>query len=155
MDEFRASVAAEVADLTNGTPSGDSATTTISNGTQLKVSGTLLNNPTGTLDIRGAEAVRHLYEATTRLYPDTGTPKTKHVITNPIVEIDEARGSAECRSQYTVFQQTDTLPLQPIITGRYHHRFERVEGVWKITAHRFFVDLVGDISQHLLVPIGD
>jgi hypothetical protein len=114
-----------------------------------------VSDESGRLDIRGAEAVRHLYEATTRLYPDTGTPKTKHVITNPIVEIDEARGSAECRSQYTVFQQTDTLPLQPIITGRYHHHFERVEGVWKITAHRFFVDLVGDISQHLLVPLGD
>ncbi len=114
-----------------------------------------VSDESGRLDIRGTEAVRHLYEATTRLYPDTGTPKTKHVITNPIVEIDEARGSAECRSQYTVFQQTDTLPLQPIITGRYHHRFERVEGAWKITAHRFFVDLVGDISQHLLVPLGD
>jgi len=114
-----------------------------------------VSDESGRLDIRGAEAVRRLYEATTRLYPDTGTPKTKHVITNPIVEIDEARGSAECRSQYTVFQQTDTLPLQPIITGRYHHHFERVESVWKITTHRFFVDLVGDISQHLLVPLGD
>ena len=114
-----------------------------------------VSDESGRLDIRGAEAVRRLYEATTRLYPDTGTPKTKHVITNPIVEIDEARGSAECRSQYTVFQQTDTLPLQPIITGRYHHHFERVEGVWKITTHRFFVDLVGDISQHLFVPLGD
>jgi 3-phenylpropionate/cinnamic acid dioxygenase small subunit len=32
-----------------------------------------------------------------RIHPD-GTPRTKHLITNPIVEVDEARGTATCRS---------------------------------------------------------
>jgi len=114
-----------------------------------------VSDESGRLDIRGADAVRRLYEATTRRYPDTGTPKTKHVITNPIVEIDEVEGRAACRSHYTVFQQTDVLPLQPIIAGRYQHTFERRDGAWRITGHRFFVDLIGDVSQHLLVPLGN
>lgn len=112
-----------------------------------------VSDGSGRLEIRGAEAVRRLYEATTRRYPDTGTPKTKHVITNPILEIDEAEGRATCRSHYTVFQQTERLPLQPIITGRYHHVFERVDGAWRISEHRFFVDLVGAVGEHLLVEL--
>ena len=78
-----------------------------------------LRDESGRLDIRGAEPVTRLYEATTRRYPDTGTPKTQHVITNPIIEVDEASGRATCRSCYTVFQQTASLPLQPIVACRY------------------------------------
>lgn len=107
----------------------------------------------GRLDLRGAQAVQRLYEATTRRYPDTGTPKTKHVITNPILEIDEEQGTATCRSHYVVWQQTDDLPLQAIITGRYHHELLRVDGRWRIAQHRFFVDHVGDVSRHLLVEL--
>ena len=59
------------------------------------------------------------------LHPD-GTPRTKHVTTNPIIEVDDAE-TASCRSYYTVLQQTDELPLQTIVTGRYHDRFECVE----------------------------
>lgn len=114
----------------------------------------VVTDASGRLEIRGADAVRQLYEHTTRIYPETGTPRTKHVVTNPILEIDEARGSARCTSQYVVYQQTDTLPLQPIVSGHYEHEFAQVEGVWRITSHRFFVDQVGDVSQHLLVEIG-
>lgn len=113
----------------------------------------LVTDASGRLEIRGANAVRQLYERTTRLYPDTGTPKTKHVITNPMLEIDEAAGQARCSSHYVVWQQTESLPLQAIISGHYHHELERVGGAWRITHHRFFVDLVGDVSQHLLVDI--
>ena len=40
-----------------------------------------------------------------KIYP-CGTPRTKHVITNPIVEIDEVADTATCRSYYTVVQAT-------------------------------------------------
>ena len=49
-----------------------------------------------------------------------------------------------------MFQATEALPLQPIITGRYEDKFERVDGRWRYTEKKFFVDLVGDLSQHLL-----
>ena len=38
------------------------------------------------------------------------------------------RGTATARSAFVVFQQTPTLPLQPIVTGRYRDRFARVDG---------------------------
>lgn len=83
-----------------------------------------------------------------------GTPRTKHVITNPIVEVDEAAGTATCRSYYTVLQQAEALPLQVVAAGRYHDRFERVEGQWRFAWRDYTLfDLQGDLSQHLkLLP---
>lgn len=100
----------------------------------------------GEPDAVGREAVRRMYQ--TRLYAD-GTPRTKHVTTNAIIEVDEEAGTASCRSYYTVFQQTAQLALQPIITGRYSDTFCLHEGRWWFDTRTFQVDQVGDVSQHL------
>lgn len=106
----------------------------------------------GTKDVtRGREEVQKLYETTTRRYEDDGTPKTKHVITNLIVEVDEHAGTATCRSYFTVLQQTPELPLQPIITGRYRDSFERVSGTWRWATRLMILDQFGDLSQHLML----
>jgi 3-phenylpropionate/cinnamic acid dioxygenase small subunit len=100
-----------------------------------------------------ADGIRTIWEEGVIRYAD-GTPRTKHVTTNLIVEVDEGAGTATCRSYYTVLQQTDTLPLQPIIAGRYHDRFERVDGEWRFAERDYsIVELVGDLSQHLRQPL--
>jgi hypothetical protein len=80
---------------------------------------------------------------------DDGTPGTKHVTTNLIVEVDEQAGTATCRSYYTVLQADRDLPLQPIIAGRYHDTFERVDGGWRFTDRLIYSDLIGDLTHHL------
>lgn len=94
----------------------------------------------------GRDGVRAMFDAATRLYDD-GTPRTKHVTTNAVIEVDGDTASA--RSYYTVFQQTDDLPLQPIIAGRYSDTFQRVDGEWWFETRTMHVDLVGDLSKHL------
>ena len=96
----------------------------------------------------GRDGVREMFDAATRLYDD-GTPRTKHVTTNAIIEVDDATGVGSSRSYYTVFQQTDALVLQPIIAGRYHDTFHRVDDEWWFDVRVMLVDLVGDLSQHL------
>ncbi|BBU25008.1 nuclear transport factor 2 family protein [Mycobacterium xenopi] len=104
----------------------------------------------GTVD---AATMLRFWRAAVVLYPD-GTPRTKHVVTNPIIEIDEDAGTASCRSYYTVLQQIDDFPLQPIVVGRYHDGFERVDGAWRFCFRDYtLVDLVGDLSRHLSAPI--
>ncbi|MDH4016640.1 MAG: nuclear transport factor 2 family protein [Actinomycetota bacterium] len=103
--------------------------------------------------IVGREAVLALYRGTTRLYED-GTPRTKHVTTNTIVEVDDAAGTATARSYYTVLQQLDDFPLQPIIAGRYHDAFHRIDGTWWFDTRVMLVDLKGDLSRHLLIDLG-
>ncbi|WP_374281672.1 nuclear transport factor 2 family protein [Novosphingobium sp.] len=79
-----------------------------------------------------------------------GTPRTRHVVTNPIIEVDEAAGTATCRSCYTVLQQTETLPLQVIAAGRYLDTFARVDGEWRFASRDYSLfDMPGDLSQHL------
>jgi ketosteroid isomerase-like protein len=104
--------------------------------------------------VKGSAAIQKLYEHTTRIYPETGTPRTRHQCTNLIVDVDEARGTATARSAYTVLQQTPSLPLQPIIAGRYRDEFARTDnGEWYFTRRHIVVDLVGDVSQHLLINL--
>jgi len=102
--------------------------------------------------IEGAEQVEKLYRSTTRLYED-GTPRTRHITTNVSIEVDDDATTAAARSYYTVFQQTDELPLQPIISGHYHDTFHRVDGDWWFDTREMFVDLTGDLSRHLLFEL--
>jgi 3-phenylpropionate/cinnamic acid dioxygenase small subunit len=99
----------------------------------------------GVTTYRGTEEV-HAFFAGTRLYSD-GTPRTKHLITNVTVELDGERANSRCN--VTVLQQTDALPLQPIASGRYLDRFERVGGEWRFADRLVTGFLLGDLSQHV------
>lgn len=103
----------------------------------------------GSTLLTGRKALAGLFTSTTRLYPD-GTPGTKHVTTNLLLEVDEEAGTATARSYWTVLQAVPGLPLQPILAGRYHDRFKGREGVWRFNERRYLVDLVGDVSHHML-----
>lgn len=106
----------------------------------------------GGASFEGRDAVLGMYRAATRLYED-GTPRTRHVTTNVIVEVDEDAGTGATRSSYTVLQRTERLALQPIIVGRYHDTFRRIDGCWWFDTRVMLVDLVGDLSQHLLYEL--
>ena len=103
----------------------------------------------GSEDPQDNQAVLSVWRNVIKIYP-CGTPRTKHVITNPIIEIDEVAGTATCRSYYTVVQATDELPLQIVAAGRYHDTFERVDGAWRFSYRDYsMLDLKGDLSGHL------
>jgi 3-phenylpropionate/cinnamic acid dioxygenase small subunit len=98
----------------------------------------------------GSAPVLETLEQMVKRYDD-GTPRTKHVTTNLVIDEDEAAGIASSRSYFTVFQQLDGFPLQPIIAGRYHDSFARVDGEWSLTERVILCDLFGDLSHHLTV----
>jgi 3-phenylpropionate/cinnamic acid dioxygenase small subunit len=97
-------------------------------------------------------AMARLIARTTIRYED-GTPHTRHVISNPVLHVDDGAGTASCRSYYTVFQPARRGPLQPIVMGRYHDRFRRIDGEWNFTERDYtMMDFVGDVSGHLRMP---
>src|SRR3546814_4825472 len=73
----------------------------------------------GTIDGR---QLLELWRKKIILYED-GTPRTKHLVTNPIIEIDPNGRTATAKSYYTVVQTIFTLPPQIIVMGRYDDRF--------------------------------
>jgi hypothetical protein len=99
-------------------------------------------------ELTGSAAVAASYSGV-RLHSD-GTPRTRHVISNPIVDIDPSGESATCRYYVTVFQQAEGFPLQPVWANRYEDRLQRVGGEWRISRRRGFAHLIGDTSQHLV-----
>ena len=101
---------------------------------------------------RGAAEVAASYARTNKAHGDT--PRTKHLVTNTVIDLDEDNKGATARSSYLVLQATDALALQPIITGRYRDRFARDDtGGWRFAERRFFVDLVGDLREHLTIEL--
>jgi SnoaL-like protein len=99
----------------------------------------------------GAAVVGEVLGRLVILHED-GTPRTKHVTTNLVVELDGDRATA--RSYFTVLQATPRVPLQPIVAGRYHDRFVRDGGRWRFAERMVYMDLVGDLRDHVR-PRGD
>lgn len=99
-----------------------------------------------TTNFEGAAEAEAGFSRAVRRYPD-GTLRTKHVITNAIIELDGDTATSRCYC--TVFQGTDDLPLQPIAAGRYYDRFEKVDGTWRFAERIFVSHLIGDLSAHV------
>jgi 3-phenylpropionate/cinnamic acid dioxygenase small subunit len=98
-----------------------------------------------------AEAIAKLFGATTRRYPGHGnTPRTRHLVLNPIIEISTER-TATARSTFCVIQNTETVPLQPIVVGRYFDTFTCDDAGWYFTERQVDVEMIGDISAHLMI----
>ena len=98
--------------------------------------------------VSGQEAIEAMFRDTIITYED-GTPRTKHVTTNLIIDVAPDSERATARSYFTVLQALPGLALQPIAAGRYHDQFEWRPGNWRFTERRVHVDLVGEVSRHL------
>ncbi len=96
--------------------------------------------------LRGFDEVRAVYDRV-RLYD--GVPRTRHVITNLVVDDPAGGDTATARCTFTVLQGvTRGRPLQVIVSGRYTDRFERVDGAWRFADRLFSADLLGDQREH-------
>jgi 3-phenylpropionate/cinnamic acid dioxygenase small subunit len=102
----------------------------------------------GSGDLRGSD-VATFYRNTNRVHADTGTLRTRHIASNVIIAVDDAAGTATARSYFVVCQQTSVLPLQPIVAGRYHDTFHRIDGEWWFDIRMILVDLIGNMTEHL------
>lgn len=109
---------------------------------------------TGGRRIEGEDAIIAMWESWMRLYD--GKPCTRHIMTNPIILLSEDGQAANVRSQWTVLQATEGYPLQPVATGRYHDKFQRIDGQWSFVERDYAqIDLTGDLSAHLLQSLKD
>lgn len=100
---------------------------------------------TGTT-LQGTDQVREVYSRV-RLYD--GSPRTKHLITNLSVEVEDGADTAAAECYFTVLQGVvPGEPIHVILSGRYVDRFERVNERWRFADRLFIADLIGDQSRH-------
>lgn len=103
--------------------------------------------------IAGREAILSMWRQWVKTYD--GKPLTRHITTNPIIELDPDGQGASCQSQWTVIQAAPGFPLQIVATGRYRDRFGCDADGWHFTWREYLqTDLVGDSSAHTLQALG-
>ena len=90
------------------------------------------------------------------LYAD-GTPRTRHLVTNTIIDVDEPGGRATARSyNTTTLQQVPGRDTEIIATARYEDTFLLAGGRWRfserVIRHSSLDgvdrDFIGDMSRH-------
>ncbi|CAJ1585102.1 nuclear transport factor 2 family protein [[Mycobacterium] wendilense] len=105
------------------------------------------------MGVAGPARIAELFAGTTRRFPEHGnTPRTRHLVLNPIVEV--SGDAATARSTFCVLQQTEAVSLQPIVVGRYADTFARDADGWFFTDRTVAIEMLGDVSDHLLIDPG-
>jgi ketosteroid isomerase-like protein len=99
----------------------------------------------------GEEQVRTFYSTTNRTHAD-GTARTHHMVTNLEYHAVSPR-DVRVDSCFTVLQGTDTLPLQPIVAGRYNDVFIKDKGGWRFASKHIIVTHLGNLSEHLTITL--
>jgi len=94
--------------------------------------------------LRGSEEVRPVYE---KLTTDEGSPRTKHLLTNLTVHVDQGGSTASAHCYWTVLQNVEALrTIEIILSGQYTDTFEKVGGTWRFTDRLVNVDFIGHSS---------
>jgi len=98
--------------------------------------------------VRGASQVLAAMQHSVRLYD--GVPRTRHIVTNIVIDVNDDQITAQCRSYVQVLHQPPGGVLGPIAAGTYIDRVQLTNGSWKFSERRMLIDLIGDMSTHLL-----
>jgi 3-phenylpropionate/cinnamic acid dioxygenase small subunit len=109
--------------------------------------------PEGISVMTGAAEVRAGFAGSLRIHK--GVPATQHITTNLIVDESPDGRTATARSVFTVLQSTPRLPLQVVVAGRYVDKFVRTDAGWRFVDRLVNIQHIGNISEHLLVPLED
>jgi hypothetical protein len=93
---------------------------------------------TGTV-LRTPDELRAVYSS---LVPDDGPIRTRHLMHNLIVEMDDGADDASARCSYTVLEGDDPgAPVRILLVGRYEDQYARADDGWHLTDRLFHVDL--------------
>jgi hypothetical protein len=94
---------------------------------------------TGTV-LRTPEELRAVYA---QLVPGDGSPpRTRHLMHNLIIDLDDGADHASARCSYTVLEGGEPgEPVRILVVGRYEDRYARDSDGWYLTDRLFHLDL--------------
>lgn len=86
---------------------------------------------------------------------EDGTPRTWHSVANVLIDLDDSGEKATSVCYFTVHQELEGFPLQPICTGRYEDKFEKQDGEWRFVYRLVKARHLGDLHNHVGSPATD
>jgi 3-phenylpropionate/cinnamic acid dioxygenase small subunit len=98
---------------------------------------------------RTPEEIREVYE---NIVLHDGAPRTRHLMTNVVIDMEDGADDATGTSTYTVLQSMAGEPITIVVVGRYEDTYHRGPDGWHLTDRLFLVDLMGDTSRHVPRP---
>jgi hypothetical protein len=96
----------------------------------------------------GSDAVAAMYRESVRL-PEK-LPDTLLFTSNLQIEVDGDRATGKA---YFLAMHGTEHGLAPVLAGRYHDEFRRIDGEWWFHHRHMIPDLLGDLSTHLTRPL--
>ena len=94
--------------------------------------------------LRGSAEVRPVYE---QLLAALGSLRTRHLLTNLTVAVDEEGSTASSHCYWTVLQNTEPgAAIDITLAGQYSDRFEKVDGAWRFADRLITTDLIGNAT---------
>jgi SnoaL-like domain len=102
-------------------------------------------NPTAR---EGIEEVAEMYRNSV-VIPEK-LPDTLIFTTNLQLEVDGDRATG--KAYFLAIHQTER-GVAPVIAGRYHDEFRRIDGTWWFHHRHMIPDIIGDLSTHLTRPL--
>lgn len=99
--------------------------------------------------LRGSAAVSS-YLSSRVITDGAGSPRTKHLTSNIVVDFDRAQEVAWARSYFAVLQPNPTEGrVEVIAAGRYEDVFARDDTEWRFERRIIHREMSGDLSRHL------
>lgn len=95
----------------------------------------------------GATEATQLYRDIVLLDPATGATGTRHMVASIRIEVDADRATSTCG--FLVLQQTPTLALQVVASGRYEDELARTADGWGFADRHIVCDQTGDLTEHM------
>lgn len=95
----------------------------------------------------GKEQVLAAMRRNVRVYD--GVPRTRHVVTNIVVDFETSGTRAQCRSYVQVLHQAPGGAISTIVAGTYHDVVECSGNGWRFVERRMDLELIGNLSTHL------
>jgi hypothetical protein len=93
---------------------------------------------TGTV-LRTPDELRAVYSS---LVPADGPIRTRHLMHNLVIDVDDGADDASARCSYTVLEGGDPgAPVRILLVGRYEDRYHHGDDGWHLTDRLFHVDL--------------
>jgi hypothetical protein len=109
--------------------------------------------------IRGQEEIERFYSDQVVTYD--GNPRTRHLITNHVVDVAAGGESAAGRCYFTVLLAAPRQPIETVVCGRYADAFANDGSEWHFTEKVIEIDYLASIADHFLIdadhaaPAGD
>lgn len=96
----------------------------------------------------GAAAISGMYRSEV-IVDERGSPRTKHLTTNVVIEIDDADTHASAQSSFVVLQ-AGPAGIAVLCAGRYEDELARIDGTWQLVRRHMIMDLEGDLGDNLV-----